>query len=255
MLRKYNKRFKELDEQALKVSKTEDINSGLILNKLSTFKYEDIVIRDEITDRETLNFKNFFNGLLKLGTEKIVDKSLYNKWCLNVLNLLKQACGKDSDYYQRFSDLYEEGHLHTASQFQEFRTLFEAAKDDYTGGYIIPTETLVHAEVFDEQLEQATELLKKGYYIPAAVCAGVVLETALFKLCQQNNISRGTLDTMNIELTKIEVYSKLEQKKITALAHIRNCAAHGNFEEINKSDVKNMLNDVNKFVSSIFINN
>jgi hypothetical protein len=52
----------------------------------------------------------------------------------------------------------------------------------------------------------------------AAVIAGTVLETALRQLC---------LDRMNADLAKAGVYNSLMQKRITALAAIRNRAAHG----------------------------
>ena len=51
--------------------------------------------------------------------------------------------------------------------------------DDYKGGYLISIKNLIQADVFDSQLEQATELLSSGYKLAAAVIAGVVIETAL----------------------------------------------------------------------------
>lgn len=257
MLRKYNKRFEELAAQALIINKTKDLNPDLILHKLCNIKNEDVITKDQVTNEESLNIKNILHGVIRLATEQVVDKYSCNKWCLNVLNLLRQACGEDSDYYQRFCSLYEKGELNTIAQFQELTVLFDAAKDDYNGGYIIPIETLVHAEVFDDQLEQAEELFKKDYYIPAAVCAGIVLETTLRNLCQKYNIDTQNkkLDMMNSELVKVGVYSKLEQKNITMLAHIRNSAAHGKTDELDKKDVEKIIVEVKKFISTTFINN
>lgn len=257
MLKKYSKRFEELAERASKISKTKDINSNLLLEKLPNLKYDDIAIRDKETNEEKLNLKNIIGGWIKLVKEQTVDESLYHKWCLNVLNLLRQACGEDSYYYQKFSSLYEKDELCSFAHFQKLNVLFDAAKDDYTGGYIMPIETLVHAEVFDDLLEQAEELLKNGYYVAAGVCAGIVLETTLRNLCQQYNIDTQNkkLDTMNSELVKVNAYTKLEQKNITMLAHIRNCAAHGKTDELNKKDVEKLINEVKHFISTTFINN
>ena len=47
------------------------------------------------------------------------------------------------------------------------------------GGYLKSVRSLVHAELFDEELEQARELLASRYTVAAAVVARVVLETTL----------------------------------------------------------------------------
>ena len=54
---------------------------------------------------------------------------------------------------------------------------------------------------------------------------------------------------MNADLTKSGQYNSLVQKKITALAAIRNSAAHGNESEFATADVKSMIEDVERLVS------
>jgi hypothetical protein len=49
---------------------------------------------------------------------------------------------------------------------------------------------------------------------------------------------------MNADLAKAEVYNKLTQKQITALADIRNSAAHGEAGRFAPQDVTNMIRDV-----------
>ena len=110
----------------------------------------------------------------------------------------------------------------------------------------------MQAEVFDNELEQAKELLYSGYKLASAVICGVVLETALRDLCDSNLIAHGKLDTMNGQLAKAGVYNKLQQKRITAIADIRNSAAHGKPEEFNNDDVKNMIRDVESFLLNYF---
>ena len=73
-------------------------------------------------------------------------------------------------------------------------------------------------------------MLDSGYYQPAAVIIGSVLEDGLRKLCARQEIElspRPKLDTMNAALAKSGAYNKLTQKRVTALADIRNRAAHG----------------------------
>ncbi|WP_205987927.1 DUF4145 domain-containing protein [Pseudoalteromonas sp. MEBiC 03485] len=98
-------------------------------------------------------------------------------------------------------------------------------------------------------MEQATELLRSGYKGPAAVVAGVVLETTLRDLCIDNSIPIAKLDKMNSELAKAGVYNKLQQKRITALADIRNSAAHGDWASFKNDEVEGMISDVERFLS------
>ena len=128
------------------------------------------------------------------------------------------------------------------------RAVFDAAKEDFEGGYLSSLKQLVQAEVFESEIEQAEELLKSGYKLAAAVIAGVVLETALRDLSTNNALSIGKLDSMNSQLAKAGIYNKLQQKQITAIADIRNSAAHGKPELFADSDVKNMIRDIESFL-------
>lgn len=139
--------------------------------------------------------------------------------------------------------------------FEKLIGILRAAKEDYENGYLFNTRTLIEAEVFDDFLEQAEELLKKGYYQPAAVIAGCVLEDGLRKLCDRNSIvlpAKATIDPMNVELAKAGIYNKLVQKKITALADLRNKAAHGEWSEFTEKDVEDMIRDVRRFMEDYF---
>jgi hypothetical protein len=97
-------------------------------------------------------------------------------------------------------------------------------------------------------------LLNEGYKDAAAVIIGTVLEDSVRKLCQSKGISTTkqngtqlTIDPMNAELAKAQVYSKLEQKQITTWAHIRNKAAHGEYSKYDKKQVEMMLMFVQAF--------
>jgi uncharacterized protein (UPF0332 family) len=114
---------------------------------------------------------------------------------------------------------------------------------------------LIEAEVFDDFLEQAEHLLGSSYYQPAVVVIGSVLEDGLRKLCLKHEIplpAKPMLDTMNADLAKRGVYNKLTQKRVTALADIRNKAAHGEWDEFTKHDVEDMLRSVRQFMETQF---
>ncbi|RYF09401.1 MAG: DUF4145 domain-containing protein [Oxalobacteraceae bacterium] len=109
--------------------------------------------------------------------------------------------------------------------------------------------SMVQAEVFSNELDQASELMKGGYITAAAVIAGVVLETTLRRLCEDAQIEPGSLNKMNADLSKSGTYNLLVNKRITALADIRNNAAHGHPDKFTKADVADMIIKVEAFVA------
>lgn len=177
-----------------------------------------------------------------------VDGNLFLNWKVKAKNLLQSACGLDSQHFKQFEENESLAYLTNYDILGYLGAVFLAAKEDFEGGYLRSVKSLVQADVFDSELEQASELLKSGYRGAAAVIAGVVLETALRDLCAKNGINNGKLDKMNADLAKAGVYSVLVQKKITALADIRNNAAHGNSDKFNDSDVSSMVTDTERFL-------
>ncbi len=190
-----------------------------------------------------------YNSYLE-KSEVEIDANDLLEWTVKARSLLSKACGVDSEHYKKFSENDSTGmHGTYLATLERLRAIFLAAKEDYEGGYLRTTTSLVQAEVFDSELEQAQTLLDAGYKSPAAVVAGVVLETSLRELCDQHSIAHAKLDKMNSDLAKAGVYNKLQQKRITALADIRNSAAHGKPEEFSEQDVKDMIRDVERFLA------
>jgi hypothetical protein len=194
------------------------------------------------------------SGLTATGealiTDRAVNLELSNQWFTSCLGLLSMVFGEQSDHYKR---------LKKASEKSEYLTsilngmgIIKAAKDDIEKGWLLRINYLLQAEIFSDFLEQASHLLDNGYQGPAAVVTGAVLEDGLRKLCVRNEIElpkNPKLDWMNIELAKKGVYNILKQKRITALADIRNSAAHGKWDEFTPDDVKRMIEEVEQFMS------
>jgi len=76
-----------------------------------------------------------------------------------------------------------------------------------------------------------------------------VLETTLRQLCTDKGIPVGKLDRMNSDLAKAGAYNLLVQKRINALADIRNNAAHGHPDQFKDSDVSDIILYVKTFIS------
>lgn len=184
-----------------------------------------------------------------MGLYEQVDADLLLGWCVKARNLLASACGKDSEHFNSFVEAEKPGPFEeNPTRLGRLRAVFLAAKEDFEGGYLSSVRNLVQAEVFSTELEQARELHVAGYRAPAAVICGVVLEANLRALCEAHGLAIGKLDKMNADLAKVGQYNSLVQKRITALAAIRNSAAHGNFADFDDKDVLSMIEDVERLV-------
>ena len=110
-----------------------------------------------------------------IGTGEFIDSYLLLSWKVKVKNLLSKVCGEDSQHFKQFEREEKNRYYSTYGIFKAFKAVFLAAKEDFEGGYLSSLKTLVQAEVFDSQFEQANEFFSSGYYTAAAVIAGVVL--------------------------------------------------------------------------------
>jgi hypothetical protein len=182
------------------------------------------------------------------GNYEVVDDELLLNWCVKAKNLISSACGRDSEHYTAFLEAEKPtpwGDSYGA--FKRIKAVFAAAREDFEGGYLGKVRNLIQAEIADSELDQARELLRSGYTAASAVVAGVVLETTLRSLCERHEIAVGKLDQMNADLVKVGQYNVLVQKRITALAAVRNSAAHGNSSEFQVADVESMIDEVERF--------
>ncbi|QNM92378.1 DUF4145 domain-containing protein [Arcobacter cryaerophilus gv. pseudocryaerophilus] len=187
------------------------------------------------------------------GTDYLeINNELHKIWELNLKNLILLLTSDSNCMY--YSELVKISELKSyedySNVFDRQKALFLAFKDDYEKGLISSMKYLIEANVFDTELEQAKELLSNRYKLAAAVIGGVVLETALRSLCDKEKIEHGKLDKMNADLAKAGVYNKFQQKSITALADIRNSAAHGKDSEFTHENVENMIRDIESFLAN-----
>lgn len=232
-----------------------------IINRLQKLiEFEAQIEKTRVQGEATVKTRmtDFFAPLIHEHTPAYdyVDSELANQWGVSCLQVIKTISGQESDYYIKFDKLFLL--FFSTTNYPAVKTalgIIKAIKFDYENGYLFKSRTLIEAEVFDEFLEQAEELFKKGYYQAAAVITGCVLEDGLRKLCNRNSIilpAKATIEPMNVELAKAGVYAKLVQKKITPLAELRNRAAHGEWNKFNEKDVEDMIRDVRRFMEDYF---
>lgn len=184
------------------------------------------------------------------GLDATVDSEMAHQWFTSVQNILTRVFGPESEHYRNFSAQPEKRGL-TYSPALRAQGVLRAALEDYDRGYLFKLKELVEAEVFSDFLDQAKALIDAGYLAPAAVLVGTVLEDGLRRLASREKLDlpdNPKLDRVNGALAKAGTYSKLVQKRITAVADIRNSAAHGKWEAFTGEDVKDMHAWVGRFL-------
>lgn len=208
-----------------------------LLNKLEQLLSEG----DKILDSCGWDGKDYRNWPSKID---------YVRFRTEGLNIIKRACGESSDHYQSLRKIADDAK--NEFYFTECVAIVGAARNDYRDGYIFDIKSLVAAEVLSNFIEQSEVLLQYNYFIPAASLIGAILEDILRKLSEANGIEipeKTKIDRLNADLAKAGAYDKLVQKRITALADIRNNADHGHFDKFTKEDVEDMMSFVKRFTA------
>ena len=135
-----------------------------------------------------------------------------------------------------------------------------ALLDDIKAGFTKSLVELVHADLFGNFLEMAEHLLSSGYKDAAAVIAGATIEAHLRALCAAFKIDTNVAlpdgskqfkkaDQLNSDLAKNLVYTKLDQKNVTAWLDLRNKAAHGEYGLYTHGQVQLMCMSVQDFMA------
>jgi hypothetical protein len=187
-----------------------------------------------------------------IGHYQHADPDQILKWSVKAKSLISAVCGKDSEHYISFTKAEEPRSFeNNVTSLKRAKAVFMATMEDFNGGYLNSFQNLVQAELASDEMDQARELFKAGYAAAAAVIAGVVLETTLRTLSVRRGIAIGSMDRMNSDLAKAGQYNTLVQKRVTALAAVRNSAAHGKTDEYDADDVKNLIVEVERFVGDM----
>jgi hypothetical protein len=215
------------------------------MTKLFSKRFEELLQQCDDIEKTKRREQSGLSGELR----DQIDADLFLGWRVKAKSHLERVCGLESLHFKAFVEAEGTSWSTSYERFKKAKTVFLAAQEDFEGGYLTSLRELVQAEVFDSELEQASELLRAGYKTAGAVITGVVLETTLRDLCNKHNIPPGKLDKMNADLAKAGEYNLLVQKQLTALAQIRNDAAHGNNDKFDDKDVYSMIEEVRRFVT------
>ncbi len=174
--------------------------------------------------------------------------------------VIERVVGLDSVYGKQILPFIEDKHVYEGSySVSRMAGILKALRADIEAGFLESARELIHGELFADFLEMAEFLLEEGYKDAAAVIGGGVLETHLRQLCIKEGIDiehevKGQIqakraDQLNNEIAKAGIYSRLDQKNVTAWLDLRNKAAHAKYSEYAKDQVVLLLQGIRYFIS------
>ena len=206
--------------------------------------------------RKLIDYGKSNHGAMEL--EKIRE---FTFWTTRTGEFISSLYPNNSQYnlaHERFKKSIFMDRLHSTHLHPLFEILgvLEAIKYEIEKGLLDDINSLLQADIFADFLEMGEYLLKEGYKDAAAVIIGSVLEDTLRKIADKNGIpttnnigKKLSIEPINVELVKKDVYNKLFKKQITSWADLRNNAAHGHYEQYDTKQVEAMLTFVQTFAS------
>ena len=101
-----------------------------------------------------------------------------------MLSLLQTVFGENTAHYRNFHEDFSNIQVSESTDiFELLLAVFQAAKEDYEGGYLFDVRTLAKAEVMVDVLGEAEIMRNAGYFDVACIMAGVALELAVKEIC------------------------------------------------------------------------
>ena len=140
-------------------------------------------------------------------------------------------------------------------KFQQQLSILESANQRFESS-LFDIKQILQADIFDNELDSARELLKGGFIRGAGAIAGVVLERHLSQVCQNHKLTtrkkRPTINDYNEILKNNDVIEVSTWRFIQHLADLRNLCDHKKNREPTKDDIGDLIEGVDKISKSTF---
>ena len=140
-------------------------------------------------------------------------------------------------------------------KFESQLNILKSAKGRLSSALYDMVEVL-QADFFDNEIEAARELWKKGFYRGAGAVGGVVLERHLGNVCEKHGIKvskkHPTINDFNQLLKDKEVIDVATWRFIQHLGDLRNLCDHSKEREPKKEEIDDLLSGVSKVCKTIY---
>lgn len=221
--------------------------------------------KEKVSDRDlpsfTNNYENWYSESLQVVKQLLPDR-------LNdFTSLYKNEKRKNTDYLTYTISDYMIGLQVTRGvevkvdkkaafpKFQQQYYILESIKTRFESS-LYDIKQILQYDLFDDELDCASELYKKGFLRGAGAIAGVVIEKHLGQVCSNHNIrvskkNPGIADFNDI-LKNNDVVDVATWRFIQHLADIRNLCDHNKDREPNKDEVEDLIAGVRKIIKTLF---
>jgi hypothetical protein len=163
-----------------------------------------------------------------------------------------------SDYLRGFSasrgDQEIVGPSAALRPFEQQLKIVEALKQRFESS-LFDIRALVQADLFDDELDAATDLSDKGFQRAAGAIAGVVLEEHLGAVAEQHGISTSknvTISKLNDILKQSEIIDVPTWRFIQRLGDLRNLCDHKRTADPTATDIQEMIAGVKKVTKTVY---
>ena len=116
-------------------------------------------------------------------------------------------------------------------------------------------QALLQAELFDNEILVAKELLKKGHLRASGAVAGVTIERHMSHICKERNISLRktdpTIADLNEALKAANVIDVPNWRFIQRLGDIRNICVHYKGREPEKDEIDELIRGAEKLIKTL----
>lgn len=116
--------------------------------------------------------------------------------------------------------------------------------------------TVLQAELFDDEVSAAWDLLKKSHLRSSGAIAGVVIERHLGQVAVNHGLSirksNPTIADLNDALKSVGIYDTPDWRLIQRLGDIRNLCVHSKDREPQKDEVEDLVRGAEKIITTIF---
>jgi len=176
-----------------------------------------------------------------------IPESELRAFVIAALAAITRISGRESEYYTNIPKLKDNQQISlpgfNPTLIPAIQGSLVALKSAVNTGWLDSLESQLRANVHDDFLQQAQDLLSAGYHVAAMVLIGGVLEDHLRKLCTNLSLTwsgNGSLSKYN-DLLRDNAYAQPVWRRIQAISDVRNEAAHGNGTAVKRSDVEDAL--------------
>ena len=192
-------------------------------------------------------FKELYLGSKQRGTLDATNYGIQH-WLLNMGVLNGVLVPRSAGGTVRDTEL-------TAAKLRQQVGILDSIKQRFQSS-LFDIRQIVQADVFDSELEAATELAKNGFTRAAGSLAGVVLEKHLGQVTENHSISirkrNPTISDFNDALKDNGTLDTPTWRQIQRLGDIRNLCSHNKEREPTREELDELISGVGKFTKTLF---